>query len=58
MSNNKIIDTYFAQGNYPDGSGYHEQCDDLEYLLSRRKEFSFWKLFVRLNDGTEININN
>ena len=56
MQQTNDIDTYFAKGFYPDGSAYHEQCDDMDYLLSRRKEFPFWKLFVRLNDGTETNI--
>ena len=52
----KNIDTYFAQGFYPDGSAYHEESSDIDYLLRKRKEFPFWKLFVRLNDGVETNV--
>ena len=54
MKKQKRIDTYFATGYYPDGSGYHESSNDKEYLITRENEFKYWNLFVRYDDGTEI----
>ena len=48
------IDTYYATGLYPNGDSYHESTKDKEYLINRKKEFTYWNLFVRYDDGEEL----